>query len=177
MNYRKISGIVIGTVGLFLVTTGGFLITLLEGELFGNLISLCAGICWGVYIVLSRKVLAQKDTKYAPLNLSLTTTILSFLFLIPLLFIYYTPFSSTIYLPSFPWWEFIYLGIVCTTIAYSFYYIGIKSLSATKTAYLLLIETVLGVFLGILLGNEIFTVFTAIGAALVFTAIIVINIS
>ena len=177
MNYKKISGMVIGILGLFLVTTGGFFIPLMEGELMGNLISMCGGLCWAVYIVLSRKVLAQKDTEYTPLNLSLTTTVLSFVFLIPLLFIYYTPFTSALSLPSFPWWELVYLGIICTTIAYAFYYIGVKSVSATKTAYILLLETVIGVFLGIFVGAEIFTMFTGIGAGLVFTSIIVINVS
>lgn len=172
MNYRKISGILIGVIGLGLVTRAS-----LEGELVGNLISLLGGICWALYIVLGRKILAQEDTEYTSLNLSLTTTVLTFVFLIPLLFIYYTPFTTAFTIPSFPWWELVYLGIVCTTIAYSLYYIGLKSVSATKTTYILLLETVLGVFLGIILGAEIFTIFTVIGAALIFASIIIINVS
>lgn len=177
LNYRKIGGIVIGVIGLFFVTTGGFFVTLLEGELIGNLISIGAGICWALYILLSRKVLRPKDSEYAPLNMSLITTVLSFAFLIPLLFVYFTPLTSSLLLPSFPWWEFIYLGIVCTTIAYSFYYLGVKTVSATKTTFILLLETIVGVFLGIYVGLEVFTIFTAIGAGFVLVSIIIISLS
>ncbi len=177
LNYKRIGGMVVGIIGLLLVTTGGFFITLISGELLGNLISLGAGICWAVYIVLSRKVLSKENSEYKPLNLSLITTFLSFVILIPLLFVYYTPFTNIITNAVFPWWEMIYLGIICTTVAYTLYYFGIKSVSAIKTTYILLIETVLGVFLGIFIGNEVFTIFTVVGAILVFLAIIIINIS
>jgi len=176
LNYRKVGGMVVGVVGLFLVTTGGFFLVLVEGELVGNLISLGAGFFWAFYIVISRKVMAKESSEYKPLNLSLTTTVLSFFFLIPLVFLYYTSFSSAIFLLTFPWWELIYLGIICTTIAYSFFYFGMKSVSATNTTYILLLETVVGVFLGIFIGSELFTIFTAIGAALVLTSIIIINV-
>jgi len=177
MNYRKVSGMVVGVLGFILVTTGGFFIVLVEGELAGNLISLGAGIFWAFYIVISRKVMAKQDSEYKPLNLSLTTTILSFVFLIPLLFLYYNSFSSAIFLLTFPWWELIYLGIICTTVAYTFFYFGVKTVSATNTTYILLLETVVGVFLGIFFDNDVFTIFAAIGAGLVLVSIIIINLS
>lgn len=177
INYRKIGGMIIGVVGLFFVTTGGLFIGLLEGELFGNLISLFGGVSWAFYILLSRKVMAEENTRYKPLNLSLITTFLSFIFLIPLSLVFYIPFTSAVLDATFPWWELTYLGVLCTTIAYWLFYVGIKSVSATNTTYILLLETVLGVFIGIVIGSELFTIFTAIGAGLVFLSIIIINLS
>ncbi len=177
MNYRKVGGMMMGVVGLFLVTTGGLFGPIVEGELVGNLISMCGGLCWAVYIVLSRKMLAQQEAEYKPLNLSLVTTFLSFVVLLPLLFIYYGPLTAIVFQPSFPWWELVYLGIICTTLAYIFYSIGIKLVSATNACYLLLAETIVGVFLGIFVGGDLFTVYTIIGTVLVFASIIVINLS
>jgi drug/metabolite transporter (DMT)-like permease len=138
---------------------------------------MCSGIFWGFYIVLTRKVLSSSNTPFKPLNLSLTTTILSFLFLIPLIPLYFNSLFSIPAISSGIWAELVYLGIICTTVAYTFYCIGLKSMPAVNATFILLLETVVGVFLGIVFRHELFTLFSIIGAVLIIAAMIIINLS
>ncbi len=177
LNNRKLSGIASGIIGLILITSGGFFSSLLEGELIGGIFSMCSGIFWGFYIVLTRKVLSSSNTPFKPLNLSLTTTILSFLFLIPLIPLYFNSLFSIPAISSGIWAELVYLGIICTTVAYTFYCIGLKSMPAVNATFILLLETVVGVFLGIVFRHELFTLFSIIGAVLIIAAMIIINLS
>ncbi|MDD1776679.1 MAG: DMT family transporter [Candidatus Helarchaeota archaeon] len=174
-NYKKGIGLVVGFSGLFFLTTGGDFQTLLQGSIIGDLFCLLGGLCWALYIVFSRKLLIQKDEGYQPLNLSFVTIMLSFLFLFPLIPMYLTSFAQITSITADLWLELTYLGIFTTTIAYTLYYIGLKSISATKSAFILLLEVVFATLIGILLIGEIFNIFHIFGAILIIAAIIIIN--
>ncbi|MHA1649091.1 MAG: DMT family transporter [Candidatus Helarchaeota archaeon] len=176
-NYKKVVGIFIGVIGLIFLTTGGNFQTLLEGEFLGDLFCLIGGLFWAFYIVLSRKLLHDGKTDYKPLNIALSTTILSFIFLIPLV-----PFYSGFLSPTFTftlqiWLELLYMGTFCTVLAYILYFAGMRSISATSAAFILLLEPTIAVILGIILLSEVFAIFSIIGAFLILGAIIIVNLS
>jgi len=175
LNYKKILGLCLGFSGLVFLTTGGDFQTLFQGEFIGDLLCFAGGVFWALYIVLSRKVLIKKDEGYQPLNLSLITTMFCFLFLFPLIPLYSTSFLLYPSITTDLWLDLIYLGLFANTIAYTLYYIGLKSISASKSAFILLLEVVIASLIGILLRGEIFNTFHIFGAILIIAAIIIIN--
>jgi len=175
LNYKKLIGLSLGFIGIVFLTTGADFQTLLQGEFIGDLLCLTGGIFWALYIVLSRKVLIEKDVVYQPLNLSLITTMFCFLFLLPLIPFYSTSFFLYPSITTDLWLDLIYLGLFASTIAYTLYYIGLKSISASKSAFILLLQVVIATLIGTLLNGEVFNPFHIIGAILILAAIIIVN--
>ncbi|HUY00760.1 MAG TPA: DMT family transporter [Candidatus Deferrimicrobium sp.] len=181
LNYKRIIGIIIGIIGLILLVTGGNFQTLLEGELLGDIYCLIAAVFWAFYIVLTRKLFYKNEENsksiYKPLNLSLITTILSFILLLPLIPFYFSTFGITQSFTLNIWLQFLYLGIICSTFAYLLYFYGLKSISATNASFILLVEPTVAIILGILILSEVFLIFSIIGASLIITSIAILSLT
>jgi len=109
--------------------------------------------------------------------LSLVTTILSFLFLLPFVPLFISSFALFSSIIILSWLELIYLGLLTTTIAYTLYYFGLKSISATKSAFILLLEIIIAIFIRIFIRGEIFNIFHILGVVLIIIVIIIVNLA
>jgi drug/metabolite transporter (DMT)-like permease len=64
-----------------------------------------------------------------------------------------------------------YTGLVCTTIAFALYFAGLKYISASVSAVIMLLEIVFAVILAFIFLNEVPSFYTIIGGLLVGFAI------
>ncbi|HSV42164.1 MAG TPA: DMT family transporter, partial [Methanomassiliicoccales archaeon] len=69
----------------------------------------------------------------------------------------------------------LYTGIFCTTVAFMLYNVGLRSLGATTTSLILLVEMVFGLTFAFLLLGERPDQTTIVGGSLILLAIVVIS--
>lgn len=161
---RTVYGLGVGLVGVMFISTGGDISSVLRGSNIGDLLVFGAGALWAFYVVYMKKTLSQE----ADVLMTTTAVIIgSAAFLVPLT----AMFAQSTALPSSGLWTVLYLGIVCTGIAYLIYNIGLQKMKATDSAIFLLVEPVFGVLFAILLLQEWPSITTMMGGLLVLVSI------
>ena len=170
----KVIGVAMGISGIVFLTIFQDINSLLGGSLIGDLLCAAAGAVWGFYIIISKHYM-KNDDKFNTLSVNFGVTFYSSLmYLIPSFFFmqYIIVFSfNFIYLVYV-----IYLGVICTILAYIFYYKGLEEIEATTSNIILLSQIVVAILLGLFFLNENITLFFIIGSALIVGAVILINI-
>ncbi len=161
---RTLYGLAIGLAGVLFVSTGGDLAAVLDGSRIGDLLVFGAGVLWAFYIVYMKRTLHRESDV---LMVSTAVIIGSAAFLVPLTAL----FAHSLALPASGLWTVLYLGVVCTGIAYLLYNIGLKRMRATDSAILLLVEPIFGVLFAILLLQEWPSASTMMGGVLVLLSI------
>jgi len=138
--------VIIGLIGIFLVTTEGDLASLRSGGFYGDIIVFGAGVVWAFYIILQKKTV---DDSVPLLPLSAWVFLTTAIFVTPFAFL--TPFT----MPSVEsWLVIIYLGIFCTAFAYILWAAGLRDLSATRSSILITTEIVFALVLAWLMLSE-----------------------
>lgn len=168
LNRWMVIGLLIGLVGVFIISTNGDVTAILSGSFEGNMMVFGAGILWAFYVVLlTRELNGTKLLASATGAVIIETAV----FLIPIMLIMTRDYSieSTGTLAA------LYAGIFCTAIAFVLYSVGLKQLGATMSSVILLIEIVFGLLFAILLLGEMPTVATAVGGAMILLSVIVIS--
>jgi drug/metabolite transporter (DMT)-like permease len=165
---KIIVGLLLGIVGVLIISTNGDLSSVGGGTFTGNIFVLAAGLIWSVYVVYLTKTLQSGASMVSStMGLILLTTV----FMVP-----FTIFFAKDWTMDTTGWEMAaYTGIFCTTIAFTLYSYGLKGLGATITSVILLMEIVFGMLFAIILLDEIPTIITAIGGAFILIAVIVIS--
>jgi len=126
--------------------------------------ALGAGILWAVYVIFLTKAL-QSGTE--EVSATMVTILYTTLTLIPLTILVRPSYSVDVTGLEMA----VYAGIMCTTVAFILYNYGLRSLGATTTSIILLVEMVFGMFFAItLLGEEPSTA-TAVGAGFILFAV------
>ena len=168
LNRRIVAGLVLGMVGVTFVATKGSLGNLGGGSFIGNLLVFIAGIAWAFYIVFTTRELKRG---YSLLHLTCAMIMMTAILAIPVSLPLVSDFSmstSGVALGA-------YSGIFCTTIAFLLYNMGLKSLGATTTSIILLVEMVFGLLFSFLLLGERPDTYTIAGGGLILLAIVVIS--
>lgn len=168
LNRRIVAGLVLGMVGVTFVATKGSLGNLGGGSFIGNLLVFIAGIAWAFYIVFTTRELKKG---YSLLHLTCAMIMMTAILAIPVSLPLVSDFSmstSGVALGA-------YSGIFCTTIAFLLYNMGLKSLGATTTSIILLVEMVFGLLFSFLLLGERPDTYTIAGGGLILLAIVVIS--
>lgn len=165
---KIVVGLLLGIVGVLIISTNGDLSSVGGGTFTGNIFVLAAGLIWSVYVVYLTKTLQSGSSMVSStMGLILLTTV----FMVP-----FTIFFAKDWTMDTTGWEMAaYTGIFCTTIAFTLYSYGLKGLGATITSVILLLEIVFGMLFAIILLDEIPTIITAIGGAFILLAVIVIS--
>ncbi|MDD1771906.1 MAG: DMT family transporter [Methanomassiliicoccales archaeon] len=168
LNRRIVAGLVLGMVGVTFVATKGSLGNLGGGSFIGNLLVFIAGVAWAFYIVFTTRELKKG---YSLLHLTCAMIMMTAILAIPMSMPLVADFSmntSGVALGA-------YSGIFCTTIAFLLYNMGLKSLGATTTSIILLVEMVFGLLFSFLLLGERPDSYTIAGGGLILLAIVVIS--
>ncbi|MDH4122934.1 MAG: DMT family transporter [Thermoplasmata archaeon] len=164
---RKVGGVIAGILGVFFLAYNSEL-ALQQEQLLGDIFVFLSGCSYALFIVIMKKVV--KDSE--PLEASVAAIATSTIFLM---------IPSSIMIPTgmmdaridiegiLP---MLYLGLVCTTVAYYLWAFGLKRLSATASSIILLLEVLTGMLLSILLLQEIMTSMTIVGAIFIIMAIV-----
>lgn len=176
MGWQKILAIIMSILGVFLITTNGNLQTLWSGTFMGDMIVLLGGGVWAFYIVYSKKFLNSAQVKGVEINsMDITSAVIiitMFVLAIPATIYGLYDLSSLSTLITAPAIIAVcYTGLVCTAIAFTLYFAGLKYISASISAIIMLLEIVFAVLLAFMFLNEIPTLFTLIGGLLIGTAI------
>ncbi|MBE0478444.1 DMT family transporter [Candidatus Aerophobetes bacterium] len=165
---KKLFGILLGFSGCALIIFGGKNITsfFLSGSFGGNLLVLLSALCWGLYVIMNKKILGE----YSPLLLTTSAFIFgSLLLFLPYLFSY----DVSLFLIISPacWLLVIYLGFISSGLTYLLWNYALKRLEASRASVFLFLVPVVAIILGKVLLAEKITLSIVTGAPLVFLGI------
>jgi drug/metabolite transporter (DMT)-like permease len=164
IGWRRAIGVAIDLFGLFTITTGWDLSSISSSAFLGDILLLGASFSIAATYPL---------TKFAARHMGYDEWVMSFHLLsaIPLLALMLLGGGpgdvSSISLPAL-----LYVGLLCTSVPTMLWAIGLKSLSLTTSATVLLSESAFAVLLGAVVLNEPLGPLTVLGAMLVFAAIV-----
>ena len=165
----KAVGVVAALAGTILLTTKGDLSAVAGGQLFGDALYLVAAVSWAGYIVYAKKTTDEKA--WDPFALSASIVAGTAVFILPVaLFAHWgTVFSTGA-------WEAIgYTVVFNTVIAFALYQSGLRYLTATSSAVVLMLEIVTAVAISAAFLGEELNVFSWAGAALVLISILLVS--
>jgi drug/metabolite transporter (DMT)-like permease len=161
----KIS-VLTGFIGAILLVTNGNMSELTGGELFGDVTVFLAGVVWAFFMVWNKSLISNGVDLIAMIACVQPVTTL---FLIPFAAILG---STSIALTGLIGWAAIaWTGIFCSAAAYFLWAVGLKRLTVTISAIVLLLEVVWALILSFLLLGESFTMIAAFGAVLILASI------
>ena len=174
MGRQKILAITISVLGVILITTNGNLQTLWSGAFIGDMVVLLGGVIWAFYIVYSKKFLnSSNSNEVNSMDLTSAVIIMTMLVLaVPAaIYSFYDPSSLSALTAAPAIIAVCYTGLVCTTIAFTLYFAGLKYISASVSAVIMLLEIVFAVALAFIFLGEVPTFYTVIGGLLIGVAI------
>jgi drug/metabolite transporter (DMT)-like permease len=166
ITWRLGAAIGLGIFGTALIETQGGT-TAVSWETFrGDLLSLLAGLIWSIYIILS-KVLLMRSTKTKAITPEQLTGGVCLTTLMPLFLI--LPFTNLGTIHNFPNLVLTatYLAIFTTILAYLLWYKGLKTLSATVTSVLVLLEVAFAAIISFIFLGDRFSTGAAFGGVII----------
>jgi drug/metabolite transporter (DMT)-like permease len=155
-------------VGVFLLTTGGDLSTLAGGQTTGDLLVLMAGLVWSVFLVLNKEMASEKDSSVSQMAawVMLVTTIS----IAPVALIFGK--VSRAGLAWEAWGAIVFTAVICTFIPYLLLTKAQRTIGATLSALVLLIEIIVAIVSSAWILGEQFAVGSGLGAILVCASIL-----
>lgn len=155
-----------GFLGALLLVTGGNISELTGGQLFGDVTVFLAGVVWAFFMVWNKSLVSNGiDLVSMVACIQPVTT----LFLIPSALVLGS--TSVALTGAVAWGAIIWTGVFCSVAAYLLWGVGLKRLTVTISAIVLLLEVVWALILSFVLLGESFTVIAAIGAVLILASI------
>ena len=172
VTVKKTTALVIASAGCVLST--GLISSLSGGvpeiTVTGVLIGACAGLCYALYTIISNQLLKT----YSSLTIITYSFSIGTICLIPIcdfdsmLTVIGTENIAPLILP---------LSFCCTLLPYVLYTFGLKHVEPSKASIMALIEPVVATLWGVLYFHEGITLTGMVGIALVFVAVIILNIN
>ncbi len=163
----KLLGVVLGMLGVYLVTSGGRLGVGPGGAGAGDLLVLIAALTWTAFIILDKKIvdLLSVDVRSLTAAMVVVTAAASF------------PVALVFARTSFPrfttdWWTVPYTSVFCTILPFFLWTWGLRYISATTSSIIMLSEVVFALILAALILGERLSAGGAAGAALIVAAIL-----
>ncbi|HUT26602.1 MAG TPA: DMT family transporter [Methanomassiliicoccales archaeon] len=165
LSLHRTAGLVLAMMGLITLTTRWDPSTLEGTQMLGNLLMLTAAAGIGVVVIMSRVALRtlRPEQWTLGLHMFLPATLLALSFLIPL--------EGSLNLSALP--VVMFVGLLCTTLPAVLWIGALKHLSVVSSATILLCESAFAVFLSWLVLGESIDAFVAIGAVMIFSAILI----
>ncbi|HTY47449.1 MAG TPA: DMT family transporter [Methanomassiliicoccales archaeon] len=165
-----IYGLLLGLLGVGIVSTGGDLSQMMQGSFVGNVLVFAAGIVWAFYIVYQKKLVNEH---VEPIMTSAAVVTTTAVFSIPIALV----FASNVALDATGAWSMLYLGVVCTAAAWLLYIMGLRGKGATDSSVILFMEIVFAMVFAFLLLGETPDWFTAIGGVLILLSVLLVSAS
>lgn len=165
LGARRVLALLVGLGGAALLIVGGDPARLSGGRLVGDLLTLASGLAWAIFFVMNRKALGEGD----PLNVTAWTFALSAVVLVPFLWSDAAPLHVT---SALGFLTIGYAGLVTTALAYGLWAFGLRTLRASVSAVLLLVEILVASTVSFSIGRESFGWIEAIGAVLLVAAVV-----
>lgn len=168
-------GLGLKRLGAILIAFSGVILTISNGQIeaiknisfnIGDIIMLCAVVCWAVYSVISKKVMP----KYSPLIITSYSFLVCLLALIPFA-LFEKPLT---YLPNITWrgWvSVLYMSVFASVIGYLVQQISIKAIGPSKTSVFINLVPVFSILLSSVILNEKVTLIKVTSAIIIITGV------
>jgi drug/metabolite transporter (DMT)-like permease len=169
LGSKKTLGVIVSLLGVFFVTTNLNWASLSQGVLMGDLLVVSCGVLWAFFMVYN-KPLATTNKNLFPYM----TWILLFT-LIPMLPPAVFSGGAVFPLPLEAWLTIFYTAIFCWVLPYYLWLKGLKHISATTSAVVLLIEIIVAMIIATLALGEVLTLISGIGALFIILAILLVS--
>ena len=172
LSWVQVLGIFLAAFGVLLVVTHGNLNSLVSGRFGtpGDILILISAPNWAIFTILSRRGL---KTYPAALMMFYVMTF-GWLFS-TILFVIGRGWDSIHYLATDGWLALGFLGILCSGIAYIFWFDALKVLPVAQVGTFLYIEPVVTVIVSSLLLNEKITSFGIMGGVIILFGVWLVN--
>jgi drug/metabolite transporter (DMT)-like permease len=165
----KVLAVIVGTLGVFFVTTGGRPSMAGGPALTGDLLVVVAALLWTFFIVLDKKIVNDIGPDVRALTTAMVTITAAAALPIALLF------GGDMTGPSGSWWPVPYTAVFCTIVPFFLWTWGLKRISATTSCVVLLIEVVFALVLAAVLLGERLAPSGFLGSALILTSVVLVS--
>lgn len=163
---KKLLGIILSIIGVFVITTNLNFSELAEGMLLGDILVLSSGLGWSFFIVYNKKYIDDAE------NSSQFMGWIAFMTVIPLIPSIALSSSLSLNFPIEGWIAIAYTAIFCWILPYGFWLKGLKHISSVTSTVVLLTEVIVAIIISYFILNEVFTSISSFGAILILLAIV-----
>jgi drug/metabolite transporter (DMT)-like permease len=172
LSWLQTGGILLSALGVLLVITRGDLVRLTAGKFgsLGDFLILISAPNWAVFSVLSRRGLQ----KYPATLMMFYVMAFGWLFS-SVLFFAQGGLAQIGIIPWDGWAGIAFLGIVCSGLAYIFWYDALQALTVAQTGAFLNLEPVSTVIVAALILGEQLYLFSMIGGVLILAGVWLVN--
>ncbi|HWM53336.1 MAG TPA: DMT family transporter [Thermoplasmata archaeon] len=160
MTRMKVTGILIGTLGVIVVATKFDPTSLTGGQFAGDVLVFVAGVVWAFYVVGAKKMV-DRGGDYVALTAGILATT-ALLAAVPLFFVGW-PLPTN----GNGWLGIAYLGLVPTFTPLMLYVASMRTISPTISGLLILMEVVVAAILSFILLQDALSTYTIAGGALI----------
>jgi len=168
MGMRKITGVLLGFIGITLLVTRGQAVNLGSSELLGDFLILGTAVTIALVFVLSKDLVEKKGGRPVTGGIILVTAML----LLPT--VAFDLGASTNLAPIAVFYV-VFLAVFATVGAYYFFMKGLESVSPTISSIILPIEVVVAVTLSVIIFGDPFNLYSGTGAFLIIAGIILVS--
>jgi drug/metabolite transporter (DMT)-like permease len=163
---KKILGVVLGVTGAAMIATNGDLSTLMQGEIFGDILVLSAGIIWAFFIVLHKRILSSERSV---IELSTVVMLVTAIALLPTAIVFGGLNLRSVSIAGWTWVTFT--AIVCTVLPYALWILALKTVTATVSSVVSMLEVASALILSVVLLGEIYNAVAVVGAIVILISI------
>ncbi len=163
----KLLGVILGMVGVFLVTTGGRLRVSLGDAFLGDMLVLVAALAWTAFILLGKKIVGERGIDIRALTGAMIIVTAATAL----------PVALVLGRGAFPrltpeWWSVPYTSVFCTIVPFFLWTWGLRFISATTSSIIMLSEVVFALALAFAILGERLTAGGFAGSALIILAVV-----
>jgi len=172
----KVLGLVLATYGAFLVISRG---QLGRGLLYipatpGDFLMLLSSPNWALFTVLSKRFVSKTQRLMSPALMLTYVMVFGWLAVLPL-FLGAHGWLDLPCLTMAGWGGILFLGIVCSGVAYTFWYDALETAGASQVAAFLYLEPIVTVIVASALIGEKATWATLVGGAIILVGVWLVN--
>lgn len=165
----KVVGILLAVAGMFLITTNGDFGVVASSQGLGDALYLIAAVSWAGYILYSKKKIDEQ--RWDPLAAAACIVAVTAIFVMPpVLTAGFEPSLSVVSL-----WAVGFTVVFNTVIPFVLYQKGLKDLTASSSAVILMLEIVVAILISVTFRSETFTAFGWIGVLAVLASIFLVS--
>ena len=172
LTWYQVAGIILAAFGVLLVVTKGNLSTLTAGRFGtpGDFLVMISAVNWAVFSTLSRPGL-----KKHPATLMMFYVMSFGWIFISILFFTTSGIRQITSIPWDGWKAILFLGILCSGVAYIFWYDALKLLPVAQTGAFLYLEPIVTVIVAALVIREAILLATLIGGITILIGVWLVN--
>jgi drug/metabolite transporter (DMT)-like permease len=170
LDFLKISGILIATLGLLLLVGKGnpTNIDLIKNK--GDLLVLSSAFTWGIYSMVNKKI----SLNYSPLMTILYLFIMMALIIVPIT-VNNTSIKTVVHLSEIGWISILFLGLLCSGVSYVIWAYALREMESAKVGAFLYFEPFITVLTAWIFLRENITLLMILSGLIITVGVFLVN--